>query len=198
MIKVNLSDGDSLESSQSSDSIPGNVKSLARKFWKISITDGIGIEDFPIFRTKRLGLYNTYPKNSNKYVLLKIHNIEKLTKAGLDPDKNIPKWCKNGKAFEFFNDDINNITTNPTKTTSEIFGLHRNDLKEMRRELFGSTSDNTNHKAILNAVLYENLEGKNAVWFFLTKDESFVGMDAVVLFGQTIGSSGVKVPRGGA
>lgn len=150
------------------------------------------------FQTKRLGLYNLYPSNSNKYFLLKIHNIQKPASDSTGKDINIEKWCVNGKLLEYFNDDIDN--QNPdgtyfekTGSTTEIFALHRKDLKKLQDEAKMPNGDKT---FTLYATLYE--KNKNYyVWFSIKKDP-IDPLESGIILGPTIGSSGVKVPRGSA
>ena len=191
MIKVNLGDGKSFETYPEPGNIPQSILMMAKEFWG---DDAI----FPNFSTTRLSLYNALTDNKNKYVFLKIHKIEKRNKT-----KNIGVWCKNGQLFDFFNDDLDNKNTDGTYndcgTTSEIFGLHRNDLTVLKRELFSNWNpDLPKPKPVLNAILYQNQKGINSVWFYLNVPDSSKKNGKLALFIGSIGSSGVKVPKGSA
>ena len=180
MIKVKLSEGGY---KTVRTKIPDSIIQLAKEFWDPEA------KGYKIFSTKRKSLYSELiPVQNKKYVFLKIRNIRKVAGNDTDLNHNIHIWCKDGHMNAFYNDPADD----PYST--EIFGLERQDLKELRNLNFESYDDDPNIR--INAVLYSK-NNINRVYFYLTKDIQDQLLDDAIFFDKT-NTSGVKVPRGSA
>ena len=186
-MKVNLSSGTDLENFFEVDSIPASIKSEALKFWGKD-------NPFPIFATDRLQLFSPPSDPTQKYLFLKIQRIEKITGDFQDPEKNVPIYCKSNVLSEFFLDYEDNTSN------TQVFGLHRKDLEEMKKRLYPNMPSEIlkKQKPFINALLYLTNDGIARIWFYMSKPQVTPIKNGIKFFVGSVGSSGVKVPKGSA